>query len=218
MPVRGVAKEVALEVNFKRYKNDFVVVDELGKKVISGKGFLHDNNISLQFGSPGSARVQNTRYSHPIETGTHEPISFYHYRISPQLDEIVRKKIEKLLSEGIIRPSISPWSSPIVMIPKDGTDWRTCVDYRKINEITIKDSYPMPSVEEILDSLSGSTIFSKLDCELEYHRIDMNLRDTPKTAFICKESMFEYLKMPFGLKNAPATFQRYIDRALGKCR
>ena len=123
----------------------------------------------------------------------------------------MNEEVKKMLSRGVIRPSSSPWSSPVVMVRKKNGSWRFCIDYRKLNAVTHQDAYPLPRIDATLESLAGSTLFTTLDLASGYWQVEIEEDDKEKTAFSTEKGHFEFNVMPFGLTNAPATFQRLME-------
>lgn len=133
---------------------------------------------------------------------------------APAETQTQREEVQKMLAAGVIVPSNSPWTSPVVLVNKKDGSKRFCVDYRKLNDVTQKDVYPLPRTEEVLDELGKAQWFSKLDLKSGYWQIVVDPADRQKTAFITRDGLFEFIVMPFGLTAAPATFQRLMDTVL----
>ena len=122
-----------------------------------------------------------------------------------------------MLRKGLIRPSASPWGSPVIFVDKrDGTT-HLCVDYRKLNDVTIKNKYPLPKIEDLLDQLSGARVLSKIDLRTGYHQLKVRETDIPKTAFITRYGLYEYTVMSFGLTNASAYFMNLMNKVFMDC-
>ncbi|KFD61463.1 hypothetical protein M514_26359 [Trichuris suis] len=151
---------------------------------------------------------------HTIETRG-RPVYARPRRLMPDRLAAAKKELEELIRRGILVPSRSPWSSPIHLVPKDkGRTYRMVGCYERLNAITVPDRYPIPDIQTFSDQLDGSVVFSKIDLARAYAQIKMNARDQPKTAITTPFGLYEYTRMPFGLRNAAQTFQRLMDAVL----
>lgn len=152
---------------------------------------------------------------HQIPLLDEVPVHQRYRRLPPSQYDVVKAHIQALLEQGVVRNSCSPYSSPIVVVQKKDGTIRLCVDYRQLNAKTRRDAFPLPRIEESLDALSGATLFSTLDLASGYNQVPMAEGDKAKTAFCTPFGLFEFNRMPFGLCNAPGTFQRLMERILG---
>ncbi|UYV85080.1 K02A2.6-like [Cordylochernes scorpioides] len=153
-----------------------------------------------------------------IHTEDAKPIKHKPYRVSAKERTIIKDQIDEMLEEGIIRQSSSPWSFPVILVKKRDGKSRFCVDYRILNEVTVKDVYPIPRIDDVMDTLQGSKYFSAIDLKSGYWQVEIEERDKEKTAFTTAHGLYEFNVMPFGLCNAPATFERNMDNVLGNLR
>ena len=185
----------------------------------------NDNILSIlgdylfQFHLPGDKLGSTNLVSHEIVMTDKKPINQRQYRNPEILKGEIKKQVELLLQNGIVQPSNSPYNSPLWIVPKKpdaqgNKKWRMVIDYRALNERTVGDAYPLPNITDILNQLGGARYFSVLDLASGFHQIPMHPNSVAKTAFTTPFSHFEFMRMPFGLNNAPARFQRLMDRVL----
>ena len=210
----GVAEAPAIKRNlFEKLRLNHLNLEErnwLLKIIANNQNCFHLEGDKLTFTSA---------IKHEIKTKDEIPVHTKSYRYPHCHKQEVKTQINELLIQKIIRPSISPWTSPVWIVPKkpDASGkkkWRMVIDYRKINEKTIDDRYPIPNITDTLDKLGKSNYFTTLDLASGFHQIEIDPKDVPKTAFSVENGLYEFLRMPFGLKNAPSTFQRIMDHVL----
>lgn len=199
--------------NEEMFRTDHLNPEELNKLNFLLKDF------DQIFYKEGDNLTFTHKIKHEIKTLNENPIYTKTYRYPEIHRDEVSKQINQMLDSKIIRPSDSPYSAPIWVVPKkkdaSGTEkWRIVIDYRKLNEVTINDKFPIPNIEDILDKLGRSMYFTTLDLAKGFHQIEINEKDVRKTAFSTNNGHYEFIRMPFGLKNAPATFQRLMNNIL----
>ena len=151
---------------------------------------------------------------HAIHLSESAPIKQRVRREPMNYQGVVKEELDKMLEKDVIEPSTSPWASPVVLVKKKDGSVRFCIDYRQLNDVTVKDAYPLPKIEENIDALKGSKWFSTLDLASGYWQVAMSEEDKEKTAFCTKYGLFQWKVMPFGLCNAPSTFERLMERVL----
>lgn len=168
----------------------------------------------------GDKITATTAVTHEIKTSEAvRPIHEKPYRLPQRHRQEITEQMEVLEREGVITPSDSPWNAPLLVVPKKPdvngvVKYRVCVDFRRLNQVTVGDAFPLPNITDILDQLGKSKYYSTLDLFQGYHQVPMNPADREKTAFSTDKGHFEFLRMPFGLKGAPGTFQRMMNKVL----
>ncbi|KAK3107513.1 hypothetical protein FSP39_016272 [Pinctada imbricata] len=167
------------------------------------------------FAAPNCRVGQTSLVEHRIDTGDSPPVKVPQRRLPATQRKIVEQELSKMIENEIVEPSKSPWASPICLVRKKDQTYRFCIDFRRLNAITKKDAYPLPRVDDFLESLSGCSYFSTLDLAQGYWQCKMADSDKHKTAFSTHKGLYQFNVMPFGLCNAPATFQRLMENVLG---
>ena len=178
-------------------------------------------NILWKYGKLFDLRVPSiikSTVQHAIETGNHSPVHTAPYRVSYKDEQVQRQEIEKLLKQGIIEESTSPWSSPIVLVRKKDSSVRFCIDFRKLNNITTKDAFPIPRIDDIFDHLSQAEYYTTIDFKSGYFQVGLDPKDRPKTAFSTLDQHYQFRVLPQGVTNGPPAFQRIVSQILGPTR
>lgn len=182
------------------------IIPEAVQKLLADNVSIFDEPEGLQPQRPFDHTI-------PLIPGA-MPVNVRPYRYTPSQKDEIENQVQEMLAKGIIQPSSSPFSSPVLLVKKKDGSWRFCVDYRHLNAITVKNKYPLPIIDELLDELAGAQWFTKLDLRAGYHQIGMHIEDEHKTAFQTHHGHFEFRVIPFGLTSAPATFQSVMNNIL----
>ncbi|KAL1109929.1 hypothetical protein AAG570_014130 [Ranatra chinensis] len=197
--------------------------DYVGAAVVRSPDAVNPQNVREKFQGvfyvEGDPIPATGRVVHHIDLDSDRPVYVKPRRYPQAQAAVIEREIKLMLEQGVIRKSVSPFCSPLWVVPKpdasDGTPrYRVVVDFRELNKRTRTERYPLPRLEEMLDRMNGAKVFSILDLKAGYHQIRMHPGDVEKTAFQFERGKYEYLRMPFGLKTAPTTFQRLMDEFL----
>ncbi|GET66141.1 retroviral-like aspartic protease 1 [Rhizophagus irregularis DAOM 181602=DAOM 197198] len=180
---------------------------------IAFKKLIREYEDIFEYDEEKLGRINTVKHEIIIEENQ-GPIAQKRYKETDEKGKFIKKEIEQLLKMGKIRESWSNWASPVTLAGKKTGNYRFCIDYRKLNNVTKSDEYPLPRIDELLEKFRKGSWFTSLDLAAGYHQVEMAEEDKEKTAFICSQGLYEYNVMPFGLKNAPGTFQRLMDKIL----
>lgn len=194
-----------------------VTVDAIAseKHLTAEQSRILNKVVQEAFTNMGDELGCTTLVEHEIKTSS-RPIKQRYYPVSPVMQDHIDRELDSLLEQGIVEPSTSPWSSPILLVKKKDNSYRFCVDYRKLNAVTEKDAYPLPYINATLDRLRNAKFLSSMDIKSAYFQVPLEKSSRPLTAFtVPNRGLFQFLRLPMGLSNSPATFQRLVDRVLG---
>ncbi|KAG2190968.1 hypothetical protein INT47_007113 [Mucor saturninus] len=212
---RAHVKDTLQEEKLLDYVEEVMSVSEKEEEVLpQGIASVVEAHQDAFVENSGLGRVN--LLDHEIPVTTSEPIRSRPYRLTWEEDESLKRELDNLLALGLIRPSRGLWTSPVFFVRKRDNTLRLVVDYRKLNQVTIKDAFPLPHIDDLLDSLGGSSLFSTLDAASGYWQVPVAEESIERTGFVTRQGTFEFTVMPFGLTSAPSTFQRTMSMILGE--
>ena len=192
------------------------ILGEVSELMFEQKSSAYDFILDYPQGfiTPGGRKGRTDWTEHGMDMQGNPLLKQMAHRLSWAKQDIADRELEKMLEDDVIEPSTSPWSSPIVLVTEKDGSVRFCVDYRNVNELCRKDAYPLPRIDDTLETLGGAHWFCTMDLASGYWQIKMKDSDKPKTVVVTCKGLFQFKVMPFVLSNAPATFQRLMDRVL----
>src|SRR5262249_16886968 len=188
-----------------------VVSDKESHRTVADVEVVRDFPDVFSDDLPGLPPSREIDFCIELIPGT-SPISIGPYRMAPVELAELKRQLQDLLEKGLIRPRVSPWGAPVLFVRKKDGSFRMCVDYRKLNQATVKNRYPLPRIDDLFDQLRSAKVFSKIDLRSGYHQLRIREEDVQKTAFRTRYGHYEFLVMSFGLTNAPAVFMDLMNR------
>lgn len=222
-PITAELLNIELNNNLQVFDRSKEVLSRLRTQHLNPEEIANLENLCAKYADvfylEGEPLTFTNKIKHKIKTTDEIPVHTKSYRYPYVHRQEIRDQIQKMLDQNIIRPSESAWSSPIWIVPKKAdasgkTKWRLVIDFRKVNEKTIDDKYPIPNITDVLDKLGRCQYFTTLDLASGFYQVEMDHCDVEKTAFNVENGHYEFLRMPMGLKNSPSTFQRVMDNVL----
>jgi hypothetical protein len=202
---------VSPSVSITDEPNDHFALDHLTPDCREELTHLVDKFSQLFNDNPG--KTDAIMHHIELQPGT-RPIKMSPYRVNPDKAELIRKELDVMKQLGVIENSISPWASPVVLIPKPDGSIRFCIDYRKVNDKTVPDAHPLPRIDDLIDKVGKAKYMTKIDLSRGYWQVPLEEQSIPISAFVTPFGHFQWRYMPFGLRNAPATFQRLVWKIL----